>query len=111
LTCFFGIRARNLKNSSNVANPAAAPQSSHQITLRFFHRVFITNNMRVWFKTRTFERVAPLNPDEANNKLVLLVAEINSSAQKIRPVDVIKLQKSDYPSKYVCSIVTQCRRT
>jgi head-tail adaptor len=42
----------------------------------------ITNQMYIWFKSRTFQIVAVLNPQEQNKKLILMCTEVNQSNQQ-----------------------------
>jgi head-tail adaptor len=42
----------------------------------------ITNQMWIWFKSRTFQIVAILNPLEQNKKLIIMAQEVNQSNQQ-----------------------------
>jgi len=72
-----------VSGKDSAAAGSFVSQSSHQITIRYPRSVEINNSMRVWFNGRTFQIVAPLNPDEENNMLVILATEINSSAEQV----------------------------
>lgn len=63
------VTIRNPRFSSNVNPSVGDPDEG------------ITNQMIVWFKTRTFQIIAVLNPDERNKMLVLMCKEINQSNQ------------------------------
>ena len=57
--------------------------STHRITIRYPRGLTITNAMYVWFKGRTFQITAVLNPDERNKMLYLMAVEVNNSTQQI----------------------------
>ena len=81
LTCWASIEAQSGRDQL-AANQFAAV-TSHKITIRDPRSVAITNAMYVWFKKRTFQIAAVLNPDERNKMLYLMVLEINNSTEQI----------------------------
>lgn len=91
LSCWANVEA--LAGRDHHATESFVSDTTHRVTIRnprFSSRVNpsvgdpdqgITNQMLVWFKSRTFQIIAVLNPDERNKKLVLMCKEINQSNQ------------------------------
>lgn len=76
--CWASINA--LSGQEGFAASEFVSTSSHMVTIRY--RPGVTTAMQVWFKGRTFQIVAVLNPDEKTKTLILLCSEINDSAQQ-----------------------------
>jgi head-tail adaptor len=91
LTCWASIES--LSGKDVHATDSFVEQTTHRVTIR--NPRFsgnpnpsvgdpdqgITSQMLVWFKSRTFQILAVLNPDETNKKLILMCNEINQSNQ------------------------------
>jgi SPP1 family predicted phage head-tail adaptor len=81
LTCWASIDAQSGRDQ--MAASQFMTEASYKITIRNPRDIIITKAMYVWFKKRTFQLSAILNPDERNKMLVLMVIEINNSGQEI----------------------------
>jgi SPP1 family predicted phage head-tail adaptor len=78
-TCWASIEAWT--GSQALAAGQFTSVTSHWIVMRHPVTVPITAGMYVWWNTRTFLIEAVLNPTETTKLLVLVVTEINDSAQ------------------------------
>jgi SPP1 family predicted phage head-tail adaptor len=76
--CWGAIEA--LTGNESFAASEFVSVASHRITIRY--RPGITARMQVWFKGRTFQIAAVLNPNETTKKLILACTEINDSVQQ-----------------------------
>ena len=80
LTCFASINAQSGRDQMAASEYTSV--STHTIVIRDPRTLTITNAMYVWFKGRTFQITAVLNPDERNKMLYIMCVEVNNSTQQ-----------------------------
>jgi head-tail adaptor len=84
-TCWGSIEAWT--GDQTLAAGSFTAATSHWIVIRGLRTVQVTAGMYVWWNARTFLIEAVLNPTETTKLLVLVVTEINDSAQ-LQPTPV-----------------------